>query len=149
MKIIYEYELIYNEFNLPNLYAVNQRFIEDDFIGYPDDYANLVDTIFDASLFQEKVTCIFTLDAENNVRNVLKVYDYEGTNYQSVAKDVFTKILLTGSERYVFVHHNPEWNWNITPKDEKMFMYLNEIGSMLNIQMMYYIFFGNGGIDYI
>ena len=149
MNIIYVYRLMYNEFNLPNLYAIRQHCIDDDFIGCPEDYGDLVDDIFNASSREEKLTCIFTLDAENNVKNVLRVDCYEGMNCQSVAKDVFTKILLTGSEKYVFVHHNPKWNWKITSKDEKMFIHLSKIGRVLNIQMMCYIFFGNGGIDYI
>lgn len=149
MNIIYEFGLVYNEFNLPSVCATNQHFIDDDFIGCPDDYANLTDAIFSTSLFEEKLVCIFLLDEENEVHGVFRIEYFEGINLQSVCQDIFTKILSTGFKKYVFVQRDPEWNWKITSKDEKMFIHLSKIGRVLNIQMMCYIFFGNGGIDYI
>lgn len=149
MNIIYVYRLMYNEFNLPNLYAIRQHCIDDDFIGCPEDYADLVDDIFNASSREEKLTCIFLLDEENEVHGVFRIEYFEGINLQSVCQDIFTKILSTGFKKYVFVQRDPKWNWKITSKDEKMFIHLSKIGRVLNIQMMCYIFFGNGGIDYI
>lgn len=91
MKIIYMYKLLYNEFNLPSVCATNQHFIDDDFIGCPDDYANLTDAIFSTSLFEEKLVCIFLLDEENEVHGVFRIEYFEGINLQSICQDIFTK----------------------------------------------------------